>query len=102
MYDKWWFLRTGRRNRDSTESPKTRTYGTYNISNDESITINELIKFLKSELDIDNHKITDKTDSLFPNQSFEFDNIKIKNHYDIEFTDLRQGIKKYIEEYNEL
>tara|TARA_R110002020_G_scaffold42164_3_gene123849 strand:+ start:1524 stop:2321 length:798 start_codon:yes stop_codon:yes gene_type:complete len=81
---------------------KTRTYETYNISNDESITINDLIQFLKSELDIDNHKITDKTDSLFPNQSFEFDNIKIKNHYDVEFTDLRQGIKKYIEEYNEL
>ena len=79
-----------------------RTYETYNICGDESITINGLIEFLKFELDIGYHKTIDTIDSLFPNQSFEFDNTNIKKDYKIEFTDLRQGIKKYIEEYNEL
>ena len=79
-----------------------RTYETYNICGDESIIINDLIEFLKSELDIENHKTIDTTDSLFPNQSFEFDNTEIKDDYNITFTDLKQGIKKYIEEYNEL
>lgn len=79
-----------------------RTLETYTIAGDESITINELITFLKSKLIIDKHKTEDVTESLFPNQSFEFDNTKIKNKYDIEFTDLKQGIKKYIRKYNEL
>ena len=79
-----------------------RTYETYNICSDEFITINNLIEFLKSELDINNHRTLDTIDSLFPNQSFTFDNSKIKNDYKIMFTDLREGIKNYIEEYNEL
>mgnify|MGYP003120537749 CR=1 FL=1 len=80
-----------------------QTYKTYNICGDESITINDLIKYLKNELGIRNHKIVDTIDSLFPNQSFEFKNEEIKNDYgDIIFTDLKEGIKKYIEEYNEL
>lgn len=79
-----------------------RTYETYTIAGDESITINELIIFLKSKLTIGKHKTKDVTESLFPNQSFEFNNTKIKSKYGIEFTDLKQGIKKYIKEYNEL
>ena len=79
-----------------------RTNKTYNICGDESATINWLIEYLKSELDMKIHKKVKTTDSLFPNQSFEFDNTNIKKDYDVEFTDLRQGIKKYIEEYNEL
>ena len=79
-----------------------RTYETYNICSDEFITINNLIEFLKSELDINNHRTLDTIDSLFPNQPFTFDNSKIKNDYKIMFTDLREGIKNYIEEYNEL
>ena len=51
---------------------------------------------------IKNHEIIDTKDSLFPNQSFEFDNINIKNDYNVEFIDLKQGIRKYIREYNEL
>ena len=79
-----------------------RTYETYNICGDESMTINGLIEFLKFELDIGYHKTIDTIDSLFPNQSFEFDNIKIKDDYNIDFIDLKQGIRKYIREYNEL
>ena len=79
-----------------------RTYETYNICSDESITINSLIEFLKQELDIENHEIINTVDSLFPNQSFEFDNTKIKDDYNVNFTDLKQGIIKYIGEYNEL
>jgi len=78
-----------------------RTYKTYTIAGDESITINELIKFLKSKLKIKKHKTKNTTDSLFPNQSFEFNNTKVKSEYGIEFTDLRRGIKKYIKDYNE-
>ena len=79
-----------------------RTYKTYNICGDESITINELIKFLKYELRIEDYKTKDTTDSLFPNQSFEFDNTDIKDDYNINFTDFKQGIRKYIREFNEL
>ena len=79
-----------------------RTYKTYTIAGDESITINELIKFLKSKLKIKKHKTKNEKDSLFPNQSFEFNNTKVKSEYGIEFTDLKQGIKKYIKDYNEL
>ena len=81
---------------------KKRTHKIYNICGDESITINDLINFLKYELSIDNHKITQTTDSLFPNQSFEFDNTDIKDDYDINFMDLKQGIRNYIREFNEL
>ena len=79
-----------------------RTYKTYNICGDDSITINDLINLLKYELDVDNHKIIHTTDSLFPNQSFEFDNKDIKDDYDVNFVDLKQGIRKYIREFNEL
>ena len=79
-----------------------RTLRTYNICNDESITINKLIGFLKSELNIENHETIDSTDSLFPNQEFEFSNEEIKDDYNVNFTDLKQGIRKYIREYNEL
>tara|TARA_R100000664_G_C2758196_1_gene146910 strand:+ start:1008 stop:1805 length:798 start_codon:yes stop_codon:yes gene_type:complete len=79
-----------------------KTYETYNVVGDESITINDLINFLKSELNVDTHKTENVSESLFPNQSFEFDNSKIKNEYNLNFTDLKQGITKYIEEYNEL
>jgi len=79
-----------------------RTYKTYNICSNESITINELIKLLKYELSIKSYETIDTTDSLFPNQSFEFDNIEIRDDYNVNFTDLKKGIKKYIKEYNEL
>ena len=38
---------------------------------------------------------------IIPNQSFELDNTEIKNDYQIKFTDLKSGIKKYIKELNE-
>ena len=79
-----------------------RTNKTYTIAGDESITINELIKFLKSQLKIKKHKVTNSKDSLFPNQSFEFNNTKVKSEYAIDFKDLKQEIKKYIKDYNEL
>jgi len=79
-----------------------RTNKTYTIAGDESITINELIKFLKSQLKIKKHKVTNSKDSLFPNQSFEFNNTKVKSEYGIDFKDLKQEIKKYIKDYNEL
>jgi len=79
-----------------------RTHKTYNICSDESITINELIELLKQELGIENHETINTIDSLFPNQSFEFDNTEIKDDYNVNFTDLKQGIIKYIREYNEL
>tara|TARA_R110001583_G_scaffold18703_6_gene74137 strand:+ start:558 stop:1355 length:798 start_codon:yes stop_codon:yes gene_type:complete len=80
----------------------SRTYKTYVVAGNESITINKLIKFLKSQLKIKKHKTNSTEDSLFPNQSFEFNNTKIKAEYGVEFTDLKKGIKKYIKEYNEL
>ena len=68
----------------------------------ESITINDLIKFLKNELYVKNHKVIETSDSLFPNQSFEFSNEKIKKDYSISFINIENGIKKYVREYNEL
>ena len=81
---------------------KDKTYKTYNVCGDESITINKLIKFLKGELDVESHKVVETSDSLFPNQSFEFSNEKIKKDYSINFTNTENGIKKYVREYNEL
>ena len=81
---------------------KDKTYETYNVCGNESITINELIKFLKSELEVESHKVVETSDSLFPNQSFEFSNEKIKKEYSINFTNTKNGIKKYVREYNEL
>ena len=74
-----------------------RTYKTYNICGDKSITINELIKLLKVELNIVNHKTKNGKDALFPNHTFKFDNSNIKNDYGITFTDLKSGIKEYIQ-----
>ena len=79
-----------------------RTNKTYNICGDEPVTINDLINLLKQELNIKNHKTIDTTDSLFPNQSFDFDNTNIKDDYGVSFIDLRNGIRKYIREFNEL
>ena len=81
-----------------------RTYKTYNICGDKSITINELIDFLKFELNILHHMwedISEVGEALFPNQVFEFDNSDIKRDYDINFTDLEIGIKEYIKESDE-
>ena len=80
---------------------KNKTCETYNVCGDESITINNLIKLLKDELDVVHHKVINTSDSLFPNQSFEFSNDKIKSNYSISFTKLKDGIKQYIKEYNE-
>ena len=74
-----------------------RTYKTYNICGDKSITINGLIELLKIELNIADHKTKDAKDTLFPNNAFEFDNSDIKNDYGIIFTDLKSGIKEYIQ-----
>lgn len=81
---------------------KDKTYKTYNVCGNESITINDLIKFLKNELYVKNHKVIETSDSLFPNQSFEFSNEKIKKDYSISFINIENGIKKYVREYNEL
>ena len=78
------------------------THETYNVCGDESVTINSLLELLKSELGVKEYKVLDSKDSLFPNQSFEFDNTKIKEDYDIKFIDLKQGIKKYIKEWDEI
>ena len=51
---------------------------------------------------VEDYKTKDTTDSLFPNQSFEFDNTDIKDDYDVNFIDLKQGIRNYIREFNEL
>tara|TARA_R110001592_G_scaffold2761_3_gene15716 strand:- start:1719 stop:2579 length:861 start_codon:yes stop_codon:yes gene_type:complete len=87
---------------------KSRTYGVYNICSDESITINELIDFIKDELGIKNHKVQDDKElpsafdklAMIPNQSVESDNSEIKKKYGISFTDVRVGIKEYIKEIN--
>ena len=78
-----------------------RTYKTYNICGDKSITINELIKLLKIELNIVNHKTKNGKGALFPNHTFKFDNSDIKNDYEITFTDLKSGIKEYIQKTDE-
>lgn len=85
---------------------ESRTYGIYNICSDVSITINELIDFIKSELNVKNHKVQDDTEfpsafeklAMIPNQSFELDNSEIKKKYGISFTDVRKGIREYINE----
>ena len=51
---------------------KDKTYKTYNVCGNESITINDLIKFLKNELYVKNHKVIETSDSLFPNQSLTY------------------------------
>ena len=78
-----------------------RTYKSYYICGDESITINELISLFKKELNIKNHTIIDSDKSLFYNQSFEFNNSDIKEDYNLNFTDLKISLKQYIERYNE-
>ena len=78
-----------------------KTCETYNICGNESVTINELINILKEELKINNHETIETKESLFPNQSFEFSNKKIKKDYGVNFTNLKVGIKQYIGEYNE-
>ena len=83
-----------------------RTCKIYNICGDESTTVNELVDFLKFELNIKYHKTSPSLNAykemgIIPNQSFELDNTEIKNDYEIKFTDLKSGIKKYIKELNE-
>ena len=86
---------------------ESRTYGVYNICSDESITINKLIELIKFELNIENHKVQDDTElftafeklAMIPNQPFESDNSEIKEKYGISFTDVRAGIREYINEY---
>mgnify|MGYP003133560373 CR=1 FL=1 len=39
----------------------------------------------------------DSENGLFPATDFEFDNSEIKKDYDLQFTDLDDGIKQYIE-----
>ena len=78
-----------------------RTYKSYYICGDESITINELISLFKKELNVKNHTIIDSDKSLFYNQSFEFNNSDIKEDYNLNFTDLKISLKQYIERYNE-
>ena len=80
---------------------RDRTYKIYNVCGDKSITINELIDFLKFELNIAHHMwkdVSEISEALFPNQVFEFDNSDIKRDYDINFTELETGIKDYIKE----
>ena len=79
----------------------TKTQKTYNVCGDESISITTLINFLKMELDVNSHQVIDSTEALFPNQTFEFNNKQIVDDYGVKFTNLKSGILKYIEEWNE-
>ena len=79
----------------------SRTYKIYYVCGNESITINNLIQFLKDEMGIKEHSVVDSEDALFPNQIFEFDNSDIKKDYGIEFTNLKSGIKDYMKDINE-
>ena len=66
-----------------------------------------MIDFIKSELNVKNHKVQDDTEfssafeklAMIPNQPFELDNSEIKKKYGISFTDVREGIREYINEY---
>jgi nucleoside-diphosphate-sugar epimerase len=85
----------------------SKNHNPYNVCSDESITINEIIDFLKYELNIETHyTIEDDTESsafqelaIIPNLDQEIDNLEIKKDYGISFTDVRDGIKEFINEY---
>ena len=80
----------------------SRTCKTYNICGDRSITIKELVDFIKNEINVSDCTFKDTETALFPNQTFEFDNSDIKRDYDITFTDLKMGIREYIKEIYEV
>tara|TARA_R110000824_G_scaffold236823_3_gene425634 strand:- start:75 stop:866 length:792 start_codon:yes stop_codon:yes gene_type:complete len=80
---------------------KNKTHKIYYVCSDESITINELIDYIKNQLGIKNHKTIDSEEALFLNQVFEFDNSDIKKDYEINFINVKDGIKNYIEGRNE-
>ena len=83
----------------------------YNVCSDESITMNEIIDFLKSELNVEEHYTIDDVagvaiDStafqelaMIPNSDQEPDNLEIKKDYGISFIDVKEGIREYINEY---
>ena len=83
----------------------------YNVCSDKSITMNEIIDFLKSELNVEEHYTIDDVagvaiDStafqelaMIPNSDQEPDNLEIKKDYGISFIDVKEGIREYINEY---
>lgn len=77
-----------------------KTCKTYNICGNESITINQLIDYIKLQIGVKNHTTINSENALFPNQAFEFDNSDIKRDYKLNFINLKKGIKTYMEETN--
>ena len=83
----------------------------YNVCSDESITMNEIIDLLKSELNIETHYTIDDVAgvviessafqelAMIPNSDQEPDNLEIKKDYGTSFIDVKNGIREYINEY---
>ena len=72
---------------------------TYNVCGDESINMIMLLEKLKRDYYPEGKVLInfDSGDGLFPATDFEFDNSEIKKDYDLQFTDLDEGIKQYTE-----
>ena len=72
---------------------------TYNVCGNESINMIMLLEKLKRDYYPEGKVLIDfdSDDGLFPATDFEFDNSEIKKDYDLQFTDLDEGIKQYTE-----
>ena len=68
---------------------------TYNLCSDESITIDEIIKIMKEELNIKKHTIKDSLAAVFPKQPFEMDNKRTKTDIRFKFSDMRSVVKRF-------
>jgi len=79
--------------------PKMKTY---NVSGDKSWSVMDLIFIIKEKFfqDIDEIKVShDKLESLFCSFDFELDNTDIRTDLNISFTDIEDGLEKYMEWY---
>ncbi len=72
---------------------------TYNVCGDKSINMIMLLEKLKRDYYPEGKVLInfDSENGLFPATDFEFDNSEIKKDYDLQFTDLDEGIKQYTE-----
>ena len=75
---------------------------TYNVSSDKSWSVMELIFIIKEKFfqDMDEIKVShDRLESLFCGFDFELNNTDIRNDLNIDFIDIDDGLKKYMEWY---
>ena len=71
----------------------------YEIGSDNETTVNEIIDIIKEELNIKEYSVNKSGKCIFPNQHFEIDNSNIKMDFGIEFNDINNTIKSFIERW---